>query len=86
MTLENLAKSEFESRASCTVLAIEQKHSEQHGWGFEICAKVNVRKWDKNYFTIIRAIDFDSWVVCGFVAENEFDCIIRFKRNKECYE
>ena len=71
----DLIREEFEQRANCKVMFIEPSNG-QHG--VEIMTQIDAYHYAPKFFTSIKQIgQLDGkMTIIGFVAADEFDCLI----------
>jgi hypothetical protein len=67
------AAREISNRMGCIVTEIE--HVTERN-GFKVFCQFDTDSFDKNYLTLIHAIQFKNRQVTGFVTYDDLDCLI----------
>jgi len=80
------AAREISNRMGCIVTEIEH-HIESNG--FKVVCQFDTDSFDRNYLTLIHAIQFKNRQVTGFVSYDDLDCLtghqpIKTEIGQEC--
>lgn len=73
--ITNKAAQEISSRMGCDITEIEH----EVGQGFVVSCEFDRDIVDRNYLTLIHAIQFNNRIVKGFVSYDDLDCMIKLK-------